>query len=80
MVASEAKGLSQTTPQNTAPLAPVTTDSTNTTPDVAVSTGQTNAQMSGVASLPPQPVLEFSVVGLGLPAIVVGLIYLFMRR
>ncbi|MGZ4913232.1 MAG: putative glycoside hydrolase [Halobacteriota archaeon] len=80
IVASEAKGLSQSTSQNTASIAPVTTDATNTTPNIAVSTGQTNAQMSGVASLPPQPVLEFSVVGLGLPAIVVGLIYLFIRR
>ncbi|MGZ4904081.1 MAG: hypothetical protein ACXV5I_04650 [Halobacteriota archaeon] len=59
----------------------MTTDTTNTTAsDIATPTGQTNAQTSGVASLPPQPVLEFSVLGLGLPAIVVGVIYLMMRR
>ncbi|MGZ4944675.1 MAG: putative glycoside hydrolase [Halobacteriota archaeon] len=61
----------------TAELAPVTTNASNTTvSDVAMPTGQAN----NVASLPPQPVLEFSVLGLGVPAIVVGLIYLFIRR
>ncbi len=79
--ASEPKRQSQGTPLNTAELAPVTTDTTNATvPDIAVPTGQANAQTSSAASLPPQPVLEFSVLGLGLPAIVVGLIYLFIRR
>ena len=38
------------------------------------------AQTSGVASLPPQPVLEFSLLGLGIPALVAGLVYLLMRR
>ena len=38
------------------------------------------AQTNGVASLPPQPVLEFSLLGLGIPALVAGLVYLLMRR
>jgi hypothetical protein len=38
------------------------------------------AQTSSVASLPPQPVLEFSLLGLGIPALVAGLVYLLMRR
>jgi hypothetical protein len=38
------------------------------------------AQTSSVASLPPQPVLEFSMLGLGIPAIVAGCVYLLMRR
>jgi len=64
-----------------AQLAPVTTDTTNATvPDIAVPTEQTSAQTSSVASLPPQPVLEFSLLGLGIPALVVGAIYLLMRK
>jgi hypothetical protein len=39
-----------------------------------------SAQTSSVASLPPQPVLEFSFLGLGMPALVVGAIYLLMRK
>jgi hypothetical protein len=39
-----------------------------------------SAQTSGVASLPAQPVLEFSVLGLGIPALLAGLVYLLMRR
>ncbi|MGB9371484.1 MAG: putative glycoside hydrolase [Halobacteriota archaeon] len=38
------------------------------------------AQTSSVASLPPQPVLEFSLLGLGIPALVAGSIYLLIRR
>ncbi|MEI7827694.1 MAG: hypothetical protein WCI87_07885, partial [Euryarchaeota archaeon] len=45
-------------------------------PEVSVPAAQT----SGVASLPPQPVLEFSLLGLGIPALVAGLVYLLMRR
>jgi hypothetical protein len=39
-----------------------------------------SAQTSGVASLPAQPVLEFSLLGLGIPALLAGLGYLLMRR
>ncbi|MGZ7171911.1 MAG: putative glycoside hydrolase [Halobacteriota archaeon] len=38
------------------------------------------AQTSGVASLPAQPVLEFSLLGLGIPALLAGLVYLLIRR
>jgi hypothetical protein len=38
------------------------------------------AQTSSVASLPAQPVLEFSLLGLGIPALLVGAIYLLMRK
>ncbi len=38
------------------------------------------AQTSSVASLPPQPVPEFSLLGLGIPALVAGSIYLLIRR
>ena len=38
------------------------------------------AQTSSVASSPPQSVLEFSLLGLGIPALVAGSIYLLMRR
>ena len=39
-----------------------------------------SAQTSGVASLPAQPVLEFSLLGLGIPALLAGLVYLLIRR
>jgi len=39
-----------------------------------------SAQTSGVASLSAQPVLEFSLLGLGIPALLAGLVYLLMRR
>jgi hypothetical protein len=39
-----------------------------------------SAQTSGVASLPAQPVLEFSLLGLGIPAILAGVVYLLIRR
>jgi hypothetical protein len=45
-------------------------------PGISVPSAQTN----GVASLPAQPVLEFSVLGLGIPALLAGLVYLLMRR
>ncbi|MGB8372821.1 MAG: hypothetical protein WCE82_07875 [Halobacteriota archaeon] len=38
------------------------------------------AQTSGVASLPSQPVPEFSLLGLGIPALVAGSIYLPIKR
>jgi hypothetical protein len=38
------------------------------------------AQTSSVASLPPQPVLEFSLLGLGIPALIAGSIYVLIRR
>ncbi|MFZ0926943.1 MAG: hypothetical protein WCE82_11220 [Halobacteriota archaeon] len=62
-------------------LAPVTTDTTNASvPGIAVPTEQASAQTSSVASLPPQPVGEFSLLGLGIPALVVGAIYILMRK
>jgi hypothetical protein len=45
-------------------------------PEMSVPAAQTN----GVASLPAQPVLEFSLLGLGIPALVAGLVYLLMRQ
>jgi Hypothetical glycosyl hydrolase family 15 len=39
-----------------------------------------SAQTSSVASLPAQPILEFSVLGLGIPALLAGLVYLLIRR
>jgi len=39
-----------------------------------------SAQTSGVASLSAQPVLEFSLLGLGIPALLAGLVYLLIRR
>jgi hypothetical protein len=38
------------------------------------------AQTNGVASLPPQPVLEFSLLGIGIPALIAGAIYMLMRK
>jgi hypothetical protein len=38
------------------------------------------AAQTSVASSPPQSVLEFSLLGLGIPALVAGSIYLLMRR
>jgi hypothetical protein len=64
------------------PTVAVTLSSANSTaenysvPGISVPSAQT----SGVASLPAQPVLEFSVLGLGIPALLAGLIYLLMRR
>ncbi|MGZ4931531.1 MAG: hypothetical protein ACXV46_01955 [Halobacteriota archaeon] len=52
------------------------TSSNDTAPTQALSL----AQPTSVASLPPQPILEFSVLGLGIPAIVAGAIYLLIRR
>jgi hypothetical protein len=45
-------------------------------PGITVPSAQTN----GVASLPAQPVLEFSLLGLGIPALLAGVVYLLMRR
>ncbi|MGA3360256.1 MAG: putative glycoside hydrolase [Halobacteriota archaeon] len=58
---------------------------TKTTPEVAGNDSVPGisvpaAQTSSVASLPAQPVLEFSLLGLGVPALVAGLVYLLMRR
>jgi hypothetical protein len=39
-----------------------------------------SAQTSGVAGLPAQPVSEFSLLGLGIPALLAGVVYLLMRR
>ncbi|MCJ7639386.1 MAG: hypothetical protein MUO70_05840 [Euryarchaeota archaeon] len=39
-----------------------------------------SAQTSGVASLPAKPVSEFSLLGLGIPALLAGLVYLLIRR
>ena len=38
------------------------------------------AQINGAAGLPTQSVFEFSVLGLGAPALLVGLLYLLLRR
>jgi hypothetical protein len=61
--------------------ASVTTDPTNATAlEITVPTEQTSAQTSSVASLPPQPVPEFSLLGLGIPALLAGAIYLLKRK
>ena len=39
-----------------------------------------SAQTSSVASSPAQPVSEFSLLGLGIPAFLAGLVYLLIRR
>jgi hypothetical protein len=39
-----------------------------------------SAQTSSVASLPAQPVSEFSLLGLGIPALLAGFVYLLIRR
>jgi hypothetical protein len=39
-----------------------------------------SAQTSSVASLPAQPVSEFSLLGLGIPALFAGFVYLLIRR
>jgi hypothetical protein len=38
------------------------------------------AQNNGSASLPPQPILEFSLLGIGIPAVIAGAIYALLRR
>jgi hypothetical protein len=48
----------------------------NSVPGISVPSAQT----SGVASLPAQPVLEFSVLGFGIPALLAGVAYLLIRR
>jgi hypothetical protein len=64
------------------PTVAVTLSSANSTagnesvPGISVPSAQT----SGVASLPAQPVLEFSLLGLGIPALLAGLVYLLIRR
>ncbi len=57
------------------------------TPVLAETTSETvqhvdalTGQTSNGASLPPQPVLELSILGIGLPAIVVGVAFLMMRK
>jgi cobalamin biosynthesis Mg chelatase CobN len=61
--------------------ASVTTDPTNATVlEITVPTEQTSAHTSSVASLPPQPVPEFSILGLGIPALLAGAIYLLKRK
>jgi hypothetical protein len=44
----------------------------NSVPGISVPSAQT--------SLPAQPVLEFSLLGLGIPALLAGLVYLLIRR
>ncbi len=79
--ATPTKKATATPSPQVAQLASVTTNTTNATvPDVVVPVAQSSAQTSSVASLPPQPVLEFSLIGLGIPALVVGAIYLLMRK
>jgi hypothetical protein len=64
------------------PTVAVTLSSANSTagnesvPGISVPSAQT----SGVASLSAQPVLEFSLLGLGIPALLAGLVYLLIRR
>jgi len=77
------------------PTATPTVQKPTATPTVAVTLSSANstaenesvpgisvpsAQTSGVASLPAQPVLEFSLLGLGIPALLAGLVYLVIRR
>src|SRR5665647_27096 len=38
------------------------------------------AQHNSTASLPPQSILEFSILGVGAPALIAGAIYILMRR
>jgi hypothetical protein len=38
------------------------------------------AQNNSTASLPPQSILEFSILGVGAPALIAGAIYILMRR
>jgi len=38
------------------------------------------AQNNSTASLPPQSILEFSLLGVGAPALIAGAIYILMRR
>ncbi|MGZ4864343.1 MAG: hypothetical protein ACXV39_06815 [Halobacteriota archaeon] len=38
------------------------------------------AQNNSAASLPPQSILEFSVIGVGAPALIAGAIYILMRK
>ncbi len=78
---TSAPDTSQGTSLDTTPRVSVATDASNTTASTAAApTEHASVQANSMASLPPQPVLEFSMLGLGLPAIVVGAVYLMMRR
>ncbi|MFZ1020364.1 MAG: hypothetical protein WAN56_00935 [Halobacteriota archaeon] len=61
---------------------PIAAKSASPMPDDAsmLGTSVPAAQTSGVASLPSQPVPEFSLLGLGIPALVAGSIYLPIKR
>ncbi|MGZ4879579.1 MAG: hypothetical protein ACXV7G_00655 [Halobacteriota archaeon] len=54
----------------------VTTSGNESVPGISVPSAQTNS----VANSPAKPVLEFSVLGLGIPVLLAGLVYLVMRR
>jgi hypothetical protein len=74
------KATAKSSPQ-VAQGASVTTDPTNATAlEITVPTEQTSAQTSSVASSPSQTVPEFSLLGLGIPALLAGAIYLLMRK
>ncbi len=74
---SDVASLSQETPARAASPAPMATD----TPDITMQyVDALTGQASNGANLPPQPALELSILALGLPAIVIGIICLMMRK
>jgi carbohydrate-binding DOMON domain-containing protein len=64
------------TPKVVQASTPTNVSDANTAPEISVPSAQT----SGVAGLPVQPVPEFSLLGLGIPALLAGLVYLLIRR
>ena len=71
-------GASRGTPISAASI-PVATP-TNTYASTAPAALASSSSPNNAASLPPQPVIEFSLLGLGLPAVAAGMIYLFIRK
>ena len=68
-----AKVVQASTPTNVSDSNPAKHDSV---PGISVPSAQT----SGATSLPAQSVPEFSLLGLGIPALLAGLVYLLIRR
>ena len=73
--ASALQGGSGPTPCVT-PTAAGQTSQNGSAPNLTLPAAQTN----GAAGLPTQSVFEFSILGLGAPALLVGLLYLLLRR
>jgi len=73
--ASALQGGSGPTPCVT-PTASCQTSQNGSAPNLTLPAAQTN----GAAGLPTQSVFEFSVLGLGAPTLLVGLLYLLLRR